>query len=48
MMRCEVMTLIEELEVERERLVKEFINSMNDWLTEFNRVIDKLMERDDA
>lgn len=42
------MTLIEELEVERERLVKEFINSMNDWLTEFNRVIDKLMERDDA
>lgn len=38
------MTLIEELEVERERLVNEFIESMNDWLTEFNRVIDKLLE----
>lgn len=36
---------IEELRAERERIVEEFIQAMNDWLEVFNRYADKIEER---
>lgn len=35
---------VEELQAERERIVEDFIQAMNDWLEKFNGYADKLIE----